>query len=52
MSNLVIFLAGFFAGCAMGLVTSIMMLTVGRADNRGENWEQRKTVVNKSRIEG
>lgn len=52
MSNLGIFIAGCFVGSAAGAAIMALMQVAGRADNRVENWDQRKTVVSKSRIEG
>lgn len=52
MSNLGIFIAGCFVGSMAGAAMLALMQAAGRSDNRIENWEQRKTVVNKSRIEG
>ena len=51
MSDLGIFIAGCFTGCVVSLMAMALMQTSGQAGDRIKNWDRRKTVAYKSRIE-
>ena len=52
MDDILIYLFGCVTGVVVWAAAMAMLPEAGRADDRIENWDQRKTVVNKSRIEG